>query len=116
MLPSVCNFDVPTSDTCLPSMQAVTTKVFYENRGMNHTEGGWPKDINPADIEQTVRFRKKIEKDDMYVHSVHQLSHVSSLILLRWLLPNKAYYTLFSLLRFFSACIPSRDLHEWVKM
>lgn len=44
---------------------------------MNHTEGGWPKDINPADTEQTVRFKKKIEKDDMYVHSVHQLSHVS---------------------------------------
>lgn len=46
---------------------------------MNHTEGGWPKDINPQDTEQTVRFKKKIEKDDMYIHSVHQLSHVGYL-------------------------------------
>lgn len=44
---------------------------------MNHIEGGWPKDINPSDVEQTVRFKKKIEKDDMYIHSVRQLSHVS---------------------------------------
>ena len=24
---------------------------------MNHTEGGWPKDINPAEADQTMRFR-----------------------------------------------------------
>lgn len=48
----------------------------YDSRGMNHTEGGWPKDINHLDAEQTMRFKKKIEKDDMYIHSVHQLSHV----------------------------------------
>ncbi len=53
----------------------------YETRGMNHTEGGWPKDINPTDLEQTVRFKKKIEKDDTYIHSVRQLSHVGILFL-----------------------------------
>lgn len=58
-------------------VQVLTSKVYYENRGMNHTEGGWPKDINPADVEQTVRFKKKIEKDDTYIHSVQQLSHVN---------------------------------------
>ena len=30
-------------------------------------EGGWPKDINPAENDQTMRFRKKIEKDDKWV-------------------------------------------------
>lgn len=43
---------------------------------MNHIEGGWPKDMNPADPEQTLRFRKKIEKDEKYIHTILQLSHV----------------------------------------
>ena len=42
---------------------------------MNHVEGGWPKDINPSENDQTMRFRKKIEKDDAYVHSVLGLCH-----------------------------------------
>ena len=44
---------------------------------MNHTEGGWPKDINPAEIEQTMRFRKKIEKDEQYINTVQNLGDVS---------------------------------------
>ena len=37
---------------------------------MNHFEGGWPKDINPQENDQTMRFRKKIEKDDNYINTV----------------------------------------------
>lgn len=44
--------------------------------GLNHTEGGWPKDIHPQDLEQTLRFRKKVEKDESYISSVLQLSAV----------------------------------------
>ena len=47
-----------------------TERAEYLSQGMNHTEGGWPKDINPTENDQTVRFRKKIEKDDSYVSSV----------------------------------------------
>ena len=47
---------------------------------MNHTEGGWPKDINPAESDQTVRFRKKIEKDENYVNTVLGLCQVGSQI------------------------------------
>ena len=43
---------------------------------MNHVEGGWPKDINPAEIEQTMRFRKKIEKDEHYMNTIHSLGEV----------------------------------------
>ena len=43
---------------------------------MNHFEGGWPKDINPAENDQTMRFRKKIEKDDGYINSVLSLCQV----------------------------------------
>lgn len=44
---------------------------------MNHTEGGWPKDINPAEVEQTIRFRKKVEKDEHYIGVVQKLGNVS---------------------------------------
>lgn len=43
---------------------------------MNHTEGGWPKDINPGEVEQTIRFRKKVEKDDGYINVVTRLGTV----------------------------------------
>lgn len=43
---------------------------------MNHTEGGWPKDINPAEVEQTIRFRKKVEKDEHYIEVVQRLGSV----------------------------------------
>ena len=26
------------------------------SRGINHTEGGWPKDVNPAEVEQVTRY------------------------------------------------------------
>ena len=42
----------------------------YVSQGMNHFEGGWPKDINPQENDQTMRFRKKIEKDDNYINTV----------------------------------------------
>lgn len=44
--------------------------------GINHIEGGWPKDINPQDTEQTIRFRKKVEKDESYISSVLRLYSV----------------------------------------
>lgn len=50
-----------------------TERYETENRGMNHTEGGWPKDINPAEVEQTIRFRKKVEKDEVYMSIINKL-------------------------------------------
>ncbi|XP_063223643.1 dynein intermediate chain 3, ciliary [Bacillus rossius redtenbacheri] len=52
-----------------------TVRAEYTQHGMNHTEGGWPRDVNPADEEQAIRYRKKVEKDDMYLHALSQLSH-----------------------------------------
>lgn len=55
--------------------------VCYESSscGINHTEGGWPKDISPHEMEQTIRFRKKVEKDESYVNSILQLGSVRSM-------------------------------------
>ena len=48
-------------------LQVNTIRADFISQGMNHAEGGWPKDINPAENDQTMRFRKKIEKDENYV-------------------------------------------------
>lgn len=54
-----------------------TTRAEYTNSGMNHTEGGWPKDVNITDEEQTKRYRRKIEKDEGYTHTMLQLCKVN---------------------------------------
>ncbi|XP_078257962.1 dynein axonemal intermediate chain 2 [Rhinoraja longicauda] len=50
-----------------------TEHISTEIRGINHLEGGWPKDINPNDLEHTMRFRKKVEKDENYIFTLMQL-------------------------------------------
>lgn len=52
----------------------------YAERGMLFVEGGWPKDVNPDDPEQTARYRKKAEKDEIYLQSVVRMSVVSAII------------------------------------
>ncbi|XP_068621454.1 dynein axonemal intermediate chain 2-like [Battus philenor] len=51
-----------------------TIRAEYTNSGANHAEGGWPKDVNVTDPEATQRYRRKIEKDDNYIHCVMSLS------------------------------------------
>ncbi|XP_018423722.1 PREDICTED: dynein intermediate chain 2, axonemal [Nanorana parkeri] len=59
------------------SEHEVNTERFeMEARGINHAEGGWPKDINPQELEQTSRYRKKLEKDDHYIATITQLGSV----------------------------------------
>ncbi|GCB65186.1 hypothetical protein scyTo_0007664 [Scyliorhinus torazame] len=56
------------------SEHEVNTERFKtETRGINHLEGGWPKDINSNDLEHTIRYRKKVEKDENYVYTLMQL-------------------------------------------
>ncbi|XP_030379668.1 dynein intermediate chain 3, ciliary-like [Scaptodrosophila lebanonensis] len=43
-----------------------TENVELEQHGINHYEGGWPKDVNINDEEQTLRHRKKTERDDSW--------------------------------------------------
>ncbi|XP_069372599.1 dynein axonemal intermediate chain 2-like isoform X2 [Paralichthys olivaceus] len=59
------------------SEHQVNTERFQSSScGINHVEGGWPKDVNPEEMEQTIRFRKKVEKDESYINSVLQLASV----------------------------------------
>lgn len=65
-----------------------TDTVPVKQNGMYHYEGGWPKDVNFLDEEQTTRHRKKVERDDIWgqkvilltkpaLKSVHQNSAVN---------------------------------------
>ena len=56
------------------SEHEVNTERFdYVTHGMAHMEGGWPKDIDCTEKEQTTRYRKKIEKDEEYIRQVKAL-------------------------------------------
>ena len=56
------------------SEHEVNTERFdYVTHGMAHIEGGWPKDIDCTEKEQTTRYRKKIEKDEEYIRQVKAL-------------------------------------------
>uniref|UniRef100_A0ABI8ABA9 Dynein axonemal intermediate chain 2 n=1 Tax=Felis catus TaxID=9685 RepID=A0ABI8ABA9_FELCA len=70
---------VDTGIQCSTSMSEheVNTERFeMESRGINHVEGGWPKDVNPLELEQTIRFRKKVEKDENYINAITQLGSI----------------------------------------
>lgn len=76
-------YSLNMSNSTLPPAQVNTERFETESRGMNHTEGGWPKDINPAEVEQTIRFRKKVEKDELYMATIQRLGQVSLPVLSR---------------------------------
>lgn len=61
-------------------LQVNTARFESESRGINHVEGGWPKDVNPQEMEQTIRFRKKVEKDESYINSVLHLGSVRATV------------------------------------
>jgi hypothetical protein len=46
------------------------------NKGIQHLEGGWPKDVDSSDVEHTLRYRRKVEKDEDYARVVKGLSDV----------------------------------------
>ena len=50
-----------------------TERVEYISVGMYHQEGGWPKDVDPTEKEQTTRYRKKVEKDEEYIRQIKSL-------------------------------------------
>lgn len=70
---------VDTGLQCVQEMSEheINTERFETgSRGINHTEGGWPKDVNPQEVEQVTRFRKKVEKDEMYVNTIQSLGTI----------------------------------------
>ncbi|XP_016949104.1 dynein intermediate chain 3, ciliary [Drosophila biarmipes] len=50
-----------------------TENVTLDQHGMYHYEGGWPKEVNPFDEEQTQRHRKKVEREDSWGEQVLEM-------------------------------------------
>lgn len=57
--------------------QVNTVRVESIKCGVSHTEGGWPRDTNPEDLEQVARYRKKKIKSEPYLQEVPKLANVS---------------------------------------
>jgi len=57
-------------------IQVNTSFIEFINQGINHSEGGWPKDVSAADPEQTTRYRRKLEKDEQYAVQMMSLAAV----------------------------------------
>ena len=59
--------------------QVNTDRLNTESRGVNHVEGGWPRDIQPHEPEQTSRFRRRAEKEPGYGRAILSLGQVNIL-------------------------------------
>eukprot|EP01083_Nonionella_stella_P208424 756383_1 len=54
---------------CIPSMaehEINTERYIAVDTGMQHKEGGWPKEINTEEFEDKKRYLRKIEMDDTF--------------------------------------------------
>ncbi|GAB6029228.1 hypothetical protein CHUAL_004996 [Chamberlinius hualienensis] len=70
-LDASCQF---TSSLCIHQIN--TDRRTGVAAGVNHVEGGWPKDVHHFDLEQTLRYRKKNEKDENFIQTILQLGRM----------------------------------------
>eukprot|EP01084_Bolivina_argentea_P099600 179020_1 len=68
-----CEWSIKPSSTinidCIPQMaehEINTERYIAIDQGMQHKEGGWPKEINTAEFEDKKRYLRKIEMDDTF--------------------------------------------------
>jgi len=51
-----------------------TARIQTKARPMRHTEGGWPKEIDATEAQDTMKWRKRLEKDPVFTGVVKQLT------------------------------------------
>jgi len=51
-----------------------TARVQTKSRAMMHEEGGWSKDIDASEAQDTSKWRKRLEKDPAFTNCVKQLT------------------------------------------
>uniref|UniRef100_A0A2A4JLD2 Dynein intermediate chain 3, ciliary n=1 Tax=Heliothis virescens TaxID=7102 RepID=A0A2A4JLD2_HELVI len=51
-----------------------TERVEMKSRSVDHSEGGWPKDVHYNIEEETIRYRRRIEREDTYIHAITTLA------------------------------------------
>ena len=50
-----------------------TERVKTLSRGQTHREGGWPKEIDPSEPQDTAKWRKRLDKDPQFSSVLKQL-------------------------------------------
>jgi len=58
-----------------------TARVQTKSRAMLHVEGGWPKEVDYSEAQDTLKWRKRLEKDPAFVGTVKQLTKSTVLCL-----------------------------------
>lgn len=61
---------------CVPEMSEhwVNTERFVQcHKGMQHTQGGWPKDVKTSDVQDRERFLRRIENLPQYTAAIKDL-------------------------------------------
>ncbi|XP_028027091.1 dynein intermediate chain 3, ciliary-like [Bombyx mandarina] len=53
-----------------------TEPVVVHEQGINHTEGGWPREVHIYNEDHVNRHRRRVMHDDNYVHTVLNLAPV----------------------------------------
>lgn len=51
-----------------------TAKVKMQSQTMTHTEGGWPKEVDHLEAQDTLKWIKRLEKDPSYTAAVKALT------------------------------------------
>ncbi|XP_053607530.1 dynein intermediate chain 3, ciliary-like [Plodia interpunctella] len=51
-----------------------TPQVLVHEEGVNHVEGGWPRDVHLYNEEHVLRHRRRVMHDDNYINSVLKLA------------------------------------------
>ncbi|CAH2037432.1 unnamed protein product, partial [Iphiclides podalirius] len=49
---------------------ANTKQLLIHDQGINHTEGGWPRDVHPYNEDHVARHRRRVQHEDGYVHTI----------------------------------------------
>lgn len=48
---------------------ANTHAVLFANQSIQHSEGGWPKEVDASDVEHVLRYRKKVPTTSTSTHA-----------------------------------------------
>lgn len=56
--------------------EANTKQLVTHELGINHEEGGWPRDIQASNEDQVLRYRRRVIHDDNYIGAVLNLAPV----------------------------------------
>jgi len=41
-----------------------TERILTSSQGINHLEGGWPLNVDYTEVSETIKWRKKQDKDE----------------------------------------------------